>query len=170
MSFAEALEADRCGDMERAAELYEAVISAGDASLQAYLNLALLYWRATDPGLAAAKHFMDFFHLAAERFPVLLKEAERRYPSSTAVRFWRLYIPWADLGEPLDPELCRRLLRQDPEELVPAMYLFSDSEGKEAREEAAALLRQARAEGTTGAGYVRTFLESCFLSIENAVP
>jgi len=170
MSDDEALEADRAGDMERAAKLYEETISAGDASLQTYLNLALLYWRATDPGLAAAKHFTDFFHLAGRRFTALLKDAELRFPSSTAVRFWLLYIPWADLGEPLDPERCRRLLREDPKELIPAMYLFNDSEGKEAREEAATLLHQARAAGTTGAGYVVSFLESAFKSFEGALP
>jgi hypothetical protein len=161
MSFADALAADRAGEIELAAARYEEALAAGDRSLPVLLNLALLYWQATDPGLSAAKRFTtNFLAIAGHRIPELLEEAIKRFPSSTSVRFWQRYIAWADLGEALDKETCRALLREDPTVLVPAMYLFSASQGAEGRAEAAALLHQARSEGTTGARYVVSVLEA----------
>src|SRR5690606_35582342 len=92
-SLAEALVADRSGEIESAAVAYENVLAAGDRSQHVLLNLALLYWQATDPGLAADKRLgHDFFSRAGRCFPELLDEAEQRFPNSTAARFWRRYI------------------------------------------------------------------------------
>lgn len=160
MSLAEALTLDRGSDLEAAASAYEEVLSSGDVSELVLLNLALLYWQATDPGLAAARRIEpDFMAIASRRCPELLDEAERRFPRSTAVRFWRRYIDWADLGQPFAREDCAALLREDPSELVPALYLFTSSHGAEAGDEARRLLVRARQDGTTGARYVASVLE-----------
>lgn len=125
------------------------------------MNLALLYWQATDPGMAAGKKLApEFFAKAGSRLPKLLDEAKRRFPASTEARFWAKYIAWADLGEPLDTDECRRLLREDPTTLIPAMRLFATSQGKEAEAEAHELLRRCREDGTTGARYVVSVLEA----------
>lgn len=162
MSLEEALAADRAGDLVLAAEAYESAIAHGESSLDAFVNLALLYWQSTDPGMAASKRLSAaFMDTASRRMTELLEEAERRYPSSTAVRFWKRYIAWTDLGGPApEKSFCRELLREDPTVLAPAMYLFSASNGSEAGVEAAELLQQARAAGTTGARYVSSFLEA----------
>jgi hypothetical protein len=155
-----ALAADRAGEIESAAALYEEVVATGHSSLRVLLNLALLYWQATDPGMAAAKKLTPgFLATAGRRIPELLAEAQRRFPKSTEVRFWRLYIAWADLGEPLDSEECRRLLREDPAALAPAMHLSAAHEGHEAMAEAQELLRRCREDGTTGARYVVSVIE-----------
>lgn len=161
MNLEAAIAADRAGEFESAAALYEEVLAAGDASLQVLLNLALLYWQVTDPGLAAGNHLpVNFFATAGHRIPALLAEAARLYPGSTAVTFWTRYIAWADLGEPLDIEECRVLLHEDPTVLAPAMYLFVSTYGREAATEARQLLQQCREEGTTGARYVVSVLEA----------
>ena len=162
MSSQEALAADRAGDLVLAAKLYEAAIAKGESSLDAFLNLALLYWQSTDPGMAASKRLTAaFMNTASRRMTELLEEAERRHPSSTAVKFWKRYIAWTDLGGPApEKSFCRGLLREAPTVLVPAMYLFSASDGLEAKVEATELLQQARADGTTGARYVSSFLEA----------
>lgn len=161
MKLQDALDADRRGDLPLAAALYEELLAKGEASLEVLLNLAILYWVATDPGMAAAIRWgADFWQTAARRFPELLSEAESRFPTSVEPRFWRRYIAWADLGEPFDEDECRALLREDPANPLPALYLFATSHGKEAQTEALELLRRCREDGTTRAGYVVSVLES----------
>lgn len=161
MSLASAMALDRAGHIERAATDYEEVIAAGEAPLAVLLDLALLYWQATDPGLAAAGHIDPLFMtVAGGRCEELLVDAERRFPRSTAVRFWKRYIAWADLGEPFTPDECEGLLREDPTELWPALHLFAAHDRPDVRPAAEELLRQSRGRGTTGARYVVSVLES----------
>ncbi len=97
MSVFDALAADRAGELQSAAAHYERVLARGEHSLQILLNLALLYWQATDVGLAAVNKLNpDFLATASRRFPELLQEAQRRFPESTEVRFWKRYMAWAD--------------------------------------------------------------------------
>jgi tetratricopeptide (TPR) repeat protein len=160
MSLSDARAADRAGELESAAARYEEALAAGDNALQLLLDLALLYWQSTDPGLAAAKDLdPDFLKRAGRRTPELLEEAARAFPGSTAVRFWKRYMAWADLGEPLDAEECRQLLREDPTVLVPVMHVFAASQGRDMQTEAHKLLQQCRDDGTTGARYVASVIE-----------
>lgn len=160
MSLSDALARDRAGEVESAAARYEDVLAAGDRSLLVLLNLALLYWQATDPGLAAAKDIgAGFLTKAGRRAPELLDQATRLYPGSTAARFWKWYIDWADMGEPLDVEDCKRLLREDPAVLIPAMHVFAVSQGQEMETAAHELLQQCRDDGTTGARYAVSVIE-----------
>lgn len=160
MSLSDARVADRAGEVESAAARYEEVLAAGDHSLQVLLNLALLYWQATDPGLATVKKIgPEFLSRAGRRTPELLEEATRLYPRSTAARFWKRYIAWADLGESLEAEECMQLLREDPAVLIPAMHVFAVSQGRDMKAEAHQLLQQCRKDGTTGARYASSVIE-----------
>ena len=139
MSIEGAREADRAGELESAAAQYEELIAAGDLSLATLLDLALLYWQATDPGMAAAKKLSPrFLATAGRRTCELLDNATRLFPGSTAVSFWKEYIAWADFGEPLDIDRCKQLLREAPAVLVPAMHLFAASQGRDMRRPATA--------------------------------
>jgi len=161
MSLEDAASADRRGDIELAAALYEQALVSNESSLASLLDLAILYWQATDPGMAAAKELSpSFLETASRRFHELLAEAERRYPSSTEPRFWRKYIAWADLGEPFDISECRQLLQENPAELIPAMRIFAVTEGKEARREALTLLRACEQVGTTRARYISSVIKA----------
>lgn len=161
MTLQDAVVADRKGELQLAAAGYEEVLAGGEVSLEVLLNLAVLYWQATDPGMAAAKKLSsDFLATAGRRFPELLAEAQQRYPTSTEPRFWRRYIAWADLGEPFGSDECRKLLREDPATLVPAMHLFAISNGKEAKAEALELLRRCQEDGTTRARYVASVIQA----------
>lgn len=156
----EALTADRNGDIQSAASLYEQAIAGGDHRLEVLLNLALLYWQATDFGLAAAKKLSaDFLGIAGRRYSALLQEARERFPSSTAVEFWLRYTEWTERGEPLELDECRELLRRDPSTLIPAMRIFGATKGAEAETEARKLLADCLSDGTTGARYVVSVLE-----------
>ena len=160
MNLAAAIDLDRAGDVEAAALAYEQVLR-DEVSLTPLMNLALLYWQVCDPGAATPAALRE---LAMNRFPQLIDEAERRFPLSTTPRFWKKYIAWADLGEPFDVEECRQLLRQDPSNPLPALYVFAATHGSEAAEQAATLLDEARTRGTAGDRYVASVLQS------NALP
>lgn len=158
---AKARSADRAGEIVSAASLYEQALEAGEQSLPVLLDLALLYWQATDPGIAAAMHLdAAFLDLASHRTSELLEQAARMYPEDTAPRFWMRYIAWADLCEPFPTEECRQLLLENPIVLVPVLHLFAQSQGMDLRVEANELLRQAREHGTMGARYVASVIEA----------
>lgn len=160
MTMNDALIADREGSLKRAASSYEELLIAGMADLETLLNLAVLYWQATDPGMAAAQKLSpDFLEKAGQRFPQLLAEAERRFPARSEPRFWRRYIAWADLGEPLEVDECLEYLRKDPCSLVPAMHVFALSQGREFEAEAQELLQRCHEDGTTRSRYVASVIE-----------
>ncbi len=50
----EIMEAEYNDDVLEASRLYERLITSGEASLEAYLNLSVLYFVANDGGYAAA--------------------------------------------------------------------------------------------------------------------
>lgn len=160
MTSDDAVSADRAGQLRVAASRYEELLASGVAPLETLLNLAVLYWQATDPGTAASQRLPpEFLATAGRRFPELLEEAERRFPMSSEARFWRRYIAWADLGETFGAEECLELLREDPASLVPALHAFAVSQGQEAEAEARELLQRCRAERTTRARYVASVVE-----------
>ena len=154
-----ARQADREERVEEAASLYEAAIRS-DPSQDALLDLVLLYWQATDFGYRTFRRLPDsFVKRAGERFPQLLAEARRTFPTSTEVEFWGQYIPWAYLAEPFPVEDCERLFARDRTVLVPVLYLFGQSDGRQYQPEAIELLRRSREKGTLGAKYVQGVIE-----------
>jgi hypothetical protein len=101
MTIAAALAADRAGRIEEAAQLYEQAVAASASPLFVLMNLAILYWQATDYGFSTGNHLAhDFVARAGRRFGEGLGEAARRFPQSAEPRFWQKYIAWADLGKP----------------------------------------------------------------------
>ena len=160
MSVDDAVAADREERIEEAAELYELAIAASAAPLSVLMNLAILYWQATDYGFSSGHHLaQQFVARAAIRFGELLNEGATRFPQNTEPRFWQKYIAWADLGTPLSSNECRSLLAQDPSALVVSMHLFSVSQGAECVDEAFRLLEASRADRTTRSRYIASVIE-----------
>jgi hypothetical protein len=160
MNLQEAVAADRREDVQVAVDGYERALASGDRSLRVLVNLALLYWQTTDPGLAAKKTLSpELMATAGRRIPELLAEAQERFPNSTEPRFWQKYIAWADLGERFSLDECEELLRADPSTLTPVMHIFALTRGAEREADARELLRQCREDGTTGARYVASVIE-----------
>jgi hypothetical protein len=160
MSLAEAREAERQGRIEEAASLYEVALRTGPRPLDALLDLAILYWQATEYGYWVGMNLSpDFVGHAGRRFAEVLSEAAREYPGSTEVEFWQHYIPWADLGESFPTETCARLLVRDPTVLTPAMYLLGEGQDEQYEQEARALLQQCHAGGTVRAQYIASVIE-----------
>lgn len=160
MTLDEAVAADRRGEIVVAIHGYEALLGRGIAPLELLMNLAVLHWQVTDPGLAAAHAFgPDALKTAFRRSREVIAEAERRFPESAEPRFWRHYFAWADFREAFDPETCRTLLREDTSTIVPYFHLFALSHGAECEPEAVELLRRFKADPTGRGRYISSVIE-----------
>lgn len=155
MTTADALAEDRAGNIVRAADLYEAGLLEEGHSLEAVLNLAVLYWESTEFGFSCAHQLSpEFVVRAADRCQELLTDAEREYPASTQPRFWNRYTSWLTFGgSELSEDECRAMLRRSPSELVPILRLNHD-DSSEYEAEATVLLRQCELDNTTRSRYV----------------
>jgi len=160
MSLPSALHEDMDGDVVEAADCYEQAVQAGDAPLEAYLNLAVLYWQCTDYGFNAGhKLGAEFIGRAGERYPTLLQEADQCFPDRPEVKFWMLYCDFITLGGLPFVEECERLVKNTSEPLVPYFYLYSSSNGRGYEREASRLLRECLKQPTVKNKYIASVIE-----------
>jgi hypothetical protein len=130
----------------RTADGYEAIVAQGNAPVEVYINLAVLYWQCTEPGFLVSTNFnLTFFKRAGERYPEVLNEAARKYAQHSEVQFWQLYCDYITLGNPPFEEQCIALTKHPDCPLVPYFYLFSARQGQAYQEEATRLLDCCRA-------------------------
>jgi len=144
--------------MVEAAHLYEAVLADAGLPLDSMLDLAILYWQATDFGFSATQGLRkEFFQLAGVRYREILGLTLERFPHSTGARFWAKYTAWIDVGAPLDEADCVALLREDPNDLSPVLFLHSQDE--RFGQEAEALLRECNNRNTFRSRYTASVIE-----------
>ncbi len=123
------------------------------------LDLLLLYWQSTDPGISTGHRLpAEFLHHAGDRYQELLGVIESRYPRSTAARFWTRYIRWIDGDSDITCEYCEQLLQEDPTTLVPALYLIMSNPSPR-RRELAQRLRSQQERKTMRSEYIASVLE-----------
>src|SRR5687768_4812072 len=142
-----AFEAECRDDIVGAVAAYEAAYA--ESSLDSLIDLAVLYWQVTDFGFWTTRGLPKaLVSTAGTRLDEVLHDADERFPGAPQVEFWRKYIAWADLGEPLTVDECRRLMQQGPAYLEPAMFIYSASGGRDCEPEAHALRIAAKARPT----------------------
>jgi hypothetical protein len=157
----DAVAAERQGQLELAADLYEQSLAQEPMPLWAMLNLIVLYWQCAEYGFWVGRHLSaDFAKRAGARLHPLLSMAQARSPDSTELAFWCRYIRWADLGEPLSIADCEQLLTKNPKDLTPVVFLYPQRGGQNWAVDAMRLLEQCRRENTTRAGYISSVIEA----------
>ncbi len=112
-----------------AADACEQCIAAGVATLDDYVNLAVLYFVCNDGG-DAAHHQLDvaFLERAWTRMDDVLQDAEDRFGPHPEITFWRRYCPWILGMADTRPNVAERVgLLTSGETLVPAFYLVGAS-------------------------------------------
>lgn len=147
-----------------AAQAYETVIASGEAELDTYLNLAVLYFVCTDGGYATAWSLpTNFINVAGNRMFALLNEAEQRFGMQAEIEFWKKYFAFISLGEEPFDDACTALVECGTS-LVPFFYLFAFTgpEGKQYRLQAEQLLLTVSAELTEKERYIKSVLEAAF--------
>lgn len=159
MSAADAIRAESAGRIEEAAEFYE--LSLRDhVDLDTLINLIVLYWQVTDPGVAAAQRYPPAFHAkAATRLRYWLGYLSASFPHEPKAKFWKKFIEWADLGAPFSQDECRKMLAGDPDYREPAMFLYMTSQGRECANEAIELYLDTENSETTRSRHIRSIVE-----------
>lgn len=158
--FAKAMELEKEDKVREAAEEYELHISEGNAKLEAYLNLAFLYWQSTEYGFSASLGLgKDFIDLAATRYKELLTDAKGRFPSESEIEFWERYFGFIDLGENFPEEECRRFT-DDENEVAASFHLYALSNGRAYKNETERLLQVCSKEPTLKNRYIVSIIEA----------
>jgi len=161
--FQHALDLDVRQELEAAAHAYERVIAQPNAPLDAYLNLACLYWRCIDFEFTWSLSLeIAFIWRAGERVWQVLDAAEAVYPQFPEIRFWRAYFRLTTLDQPPFVEACGTLVEQPNATLVPYFYLYSATQDSGYREQARMLYCEAQATLTTKNRYIVSVLEPFF--------
>lgn len=153
----EAVVLDISQKIEQAADAYEEVIELPDAPLDAYINLACLYWHSTDPG---QRFTHDFFHVAGTRMWDVLDETESKYSGYPEIKFWRLYFQFTTLGEQPFVEQCLEFVKQPNCTLVPYFHLFDQTNDKVYFPKVKLLYQEALGHRTTKNRYITSILRN----------
>jgi hypothetical protein len=145
----------------QAADQYEELILREDGTLEDYLNLAVLYWQSAEPGfLSSSRADIDFIKRAGRRYREVLDAAEKTFPGSPEIDFWRRYCDLIFLGEPFPLPECTKLLGGSTSTLVPWFFVYSSSGGKEGEKQARDLLALCSADPTLRNRYIISVIES----------
>jgi hypothetical protein len=159
----QALDLDVRQELEAAAHAYEQIIAQPDAPVDAYLNLACLYWRCLDFEFTWSLTLeIAFIWRAGERVWQVLDAAEAAYPDCAEIHFWRAYCRLTTLDLPPFVEACRALVEQPSTTLVPYFYLYSATQDSGYREQARRLYCEAQTVLTTRNRYIVSVLEPFF--------
>lgn len=155
----EAIQLDAAGRYAEAADAYEEVLRVDGACLLARVNLTVLYWQATELGFSAGHALpSEFIQRSADRLRALLAGVGQEGTTGPEMQFWKMYINWADYGEPLPVQCCFRLLAEHPAYLEPVLYAFGAAQGSQYRAEALELVRECSREATVRNRYVESVL------------
>lgn len=156
-----AIELDIQQKIVEAADLYEEVLKDGNAPLEAYLNLACLYWESMETGFSGAmKLSPEFQGRAFHRMYRVFDEAKEMYGDIPEAEFWKLYIDFIDYGGEPFPDKALELVQQPNASLVPYFHiLFSYGEEKY-REKVRQLVAEAKKSLTTKNRYIISITES----------
>ena len=153
-----------------AARAYEAALTAREADLLAYLDLAVLYFVCNDGGYAAY-HSMsrEFLTVAWNRMCAVLDEARIMFGADGSIVFWKRYFQHFWLQEQFTFEECRELAESSVF-LDPYLYLYISTADRairsQQREKAEELFLSVREGRTSRERYIRSVLESAFRHTE----
>ncbi|MDP3938768.1 MAG: hypothetical protein Q8R92_11630 [Deltaproteobacteria bacterium] len=158
-ALANALALDTAQDLPAAAREYERAVRDVGATLETYLNLAVLYFVLVDPGEASTRGLSaDFVNAAWRRATELLEEASDRFGSNSEIEFWKRYFRFVVVGDAFLPEECEELAKSGGS-LVPYFFLSSACDDNRYCEQTEVLREQVRARETARQRYVYDMLQ-----------
>jgi len=139
----------------------EALLAAGAADADVFVDLMVHYWQTTDGGFAATQGLdQRSIAVAGERLSAMLAQPSGWVSETADYRFWSRYIRWADFGGAFEIEDCIDLLEQSPDYREPVFFVYAASAGRRFGDEAAALWKRLQADSTLRAKYVRSVVQS----------
>ena len=157
----EAIQLDIDQQIEAAASKYESVLTDPDAPIEAFINLAFIYWESTDYGFNAAHHLSpEFIQRAAHRYRQILAEARGRFGDNPEISFWEKYFDYVSLGEPPFVDDCYTWLRQGNAPEAIYVHLFAELRDPRHIPHLYSLLRQSENMPTTKNRYIAGVIQA----------
>lgn len=151
------------------AAMYESLVKAR-GSVHDYINLAVLYWESTDPGIAASSHLSpEFMHLASQTWRPLLELAQAHHPDRVEPELWIRYIDHLERDIPLDASEVKHISTREPDCEFAMFLRFVLSDGAECDAECRRLLVEYRPVDEPSKKYVVSVLDSLLRSIHGAM-
>ncbi|MBX3293838.1 MAG: hypothetical protein KF881_13200 [Acidobacteria bacterium] len=143
-----------------AAKAYEEILKSSEATLDCYLNLAVLYFASNDYGFEVSHGLSpQFVAFAFQRMFEVLDEAEYRFGQVSDILFWRKYFKFIIFGEELSIEEVKQMARYS-KSLVPYFHLCVVDAEEVDRDVVRRLFEIVRNGDTELKRYVKGILES----------
>jgi hypothetical protein len=147
--------------IEAASDAYEFILKNPDAKLDAYINLACLYWEVTDYGFHSAKGLpLAFVHKAGEQMYAVLNMAEQAFGKDPEIEFWRMYFNFTSLGDEPFPKIALEIAQKKEGFLVPYFHIYTQTKDEIYLPQVNQLLKIARQTLTTKNRYIVSILEA----------
>jgi len=161
--YEEAVRQDAGDDYMAAVKSYEKALTSAN-NVNCYINLAFLYWEATEYGFNTARHLdSTFIQYAARRYAELLAVAKECFPEEPEVLFWERYFAWDSVGGPPFVRECKDLLSRSKSMLIPYFYLAMADGPNKYRDELDRLLSLCRQLPTFKNRYISSVIEALLL-------
>lgn len=160
----EAISRDVRGHYSEAIKHYELELTGNkNASVDAYLNLAFIYWElfieppfSFDEGVSYRWNV-----IAEERYPITLQQGLDKYPQNAELHFWEMYFSHIFLGKDFSKEDCEKIVEKygDGESIIPYFFLglFDKKKYEDKHKQ---LLRKCEELPTAKNRYIRSILET----------
>lgn len=169
ITFATAVELDIAKNVPAAILAYEKVIEQGNALLDAYINLAFIYWESSNPfesslfDFRGGRELLEDLGQAWDLCEATLDKAEQIYGKETEIVFWKRYFNYITIGENFSLEERLELVKKPGSSNIPyfSIYILSE-DTPEFRLFAQDLYTEAINQPTTKNRYIISMLESYF--------
>ncbi|MEZ4912395.1 MAG: hypothetical protein R2774_16215 [Saprospiraceae bacterium] len=139
-----ALEKDINKQYNDAAIYYQQSIDDGEINLEAFLNLAFLYWTFQDYG------FFSYFNISEElrrigyqKYSEILEKGIKQFPNNLELHFWERYFQHIFFDDEFSESDCKILIEKykTDQSITPYffLYLFDKIKYKEKRNDLLAI-------------------------------
>ena len=164
----EAKNYEKRDEVINAADAYEEILLSKQPPLEAFINLAVLYWEFTRYG-TSEEYGLDesFTERAVKRCLEVIDQADKHYPNNPDVTFWYLYIRYIDFTDEHFRSKCKELVKDPACSLDPYFYLFSGPDGDNYCKEVLALIGKCKWEKTFKNQYILSVIESLLTQKED---
>ena len=156
--FSMAVQADISQNILKAAKLYEKAIKSKSPNVDSFINLAVLYWDATDFGKSVTLP-RPFFDIAATRYPQVISLGLELFEDNPELLFWEDYCKAIRIGDPMNLELYIELVNKYPTLLTPYFVIWPEKQNKKDYNKVIALYEKCKQLKTTKNRYILSVVE-----------
>jgi hypothetical protein len=117
------------GQYLEAVKSYEELLkNSSTTSLEAYVNLAFLYWEFASEFTFNEVHKIPgtWSEIGGKRYPIILEHGLNIYPNSVELHFWKRYFSHILFGDEFTKQDCEFIIQRYgiTESLVPYFFLY----------------------------------------------